>query len=376
MFYSFSSAVFAEEKAAAAKEPQKDLGLTAKSAVLMNTDTGDILYSLNENDRLPEASMTKVMTLLLVMEAIDSGKITFEDMVSCSEHASSMGGTQIYLEPGEQMTVRDLIKSTVVASANDAAVALGEYVAGSHEMFVTMMNDKARDLGMKNTSYKNCTGLDAEGHLTSALDVAIVSRELLKHESILEYTQIWMDSVRNGEFTLSNTNKLIKQYKGANGLKTGTTSQAGCCVTASAERDGMKLIAVVMGTPNSKSRFGDATKLLDYGFANWELADVESYKPELSDVSVIGGVDKSLPAECGMSGYIVIPKGQKDAVVMTSEIAEDVSAPVEQGECVGKITLSIDDKILGEYNVVTSKATEKVTFGTSFKFLLRGLLRM
>lgn len=357
-------------------EGTNNLGLSAKAAVLMNTETGEVLYEYNADERLPEASITKVMTLLLVFEAIDSKKISYDDEVRCSAHAASMGGSQIWLEEGEIMTVDELLKATVVGSANDAAVALAEHVAGSHESFVVMMNDRARELNMTQTSYKNCTGLDAQGHLTSALDVAIVSAELLKHEDILNYSTIWMDTLRDGKLELANTNKLLKSYKDAIGLKTGTTSQAGCCVSAAARRDGMTLVAVVMGAPNSKSRFADAAALLDYGFANWEIANVTDYMPETESVGVKAGVERKLSTTAVLEGYVLVEKGRKGEIATEVIYDGEITAPVAAGQTVGTVRLTLDGKVLGEYRIITTAGTEKVTFGKAFASMIKSLLSL
>lgn len=357
-------------------EGTNNLGLSAKAAVLMNTETGEVLYEYNADERLPEASITKVMTLLLVFEAIDSEKISYDDEVRCSAHAASMGGSQIWLEEGEIMTVDELLKATVVGSANDAAVALAEHVAGSHESFVVMMNDRARELNMTQTSYKNCTGLDAQGHLTSALDVAIVSAELLKHEDILNYSTIWMDTLRDGKLELANTNKLLKSYKDAIGLKTGTTSQAGCCVSAAARRDGMTLVAVIMGAPNSKSRFADAAALLDYGFANWEIANVTDYMPETESVGVKAGVERKLSTTAVLEGYVLVEKGRKGEIDTEVIYDGEITAPVAAGQTVGTVRLTLDGKVLGEYRIITTAGTEKVTFGKAFASMIKSLLSL
>jgi len=361
------------ENEAVAAMSSAELALTCKSAILIEMETGQVIYEFNPDEPLPEASITKVMTMLLVFEALDSGKITLDDIVSCSEHAASMGGSQIWLEPGEQMTVHELIKATLVGSANDAATALAEHVAGSHESFVSLMNARAVQLGMTNTAYKNCTGLDAEGHITSARDIAIVSAELMKHEGVLEYSTIWMDSMRGGELELVNTNRLIRTYDGANGLKTGTTSQAGCCVAATAQRDGMTLIAVVMGAPNSAGRFSDASKMLDFGFASCELLPLDSLEFENPPVTVINGVKHTLSTTNNLTGNVLIPKGRSGDIVIESTSAENIEAPVECGQTVGTITLSLDNAAIGQYNIITSEATEAITFGIAFGMLLDGL---
>ncbi len=350
-----------------------ELALTCKSAILMEMQTGQVIYELLPDEPLPEASITKVMTMLLVFEALDSGRLSLDEIVTCSEHAASMGGSQIWLEPGEQMTVHELIKATMVGSANDAATALAEHIAGSHEGFVALMNARAVQLGMTNTAYRNCTGLDAEGHITSARDIAIVSAELMKHEKVLEYSTIWMDSMRGGQLELVNTNRLIRNYDGANGLKTGTTSQAGCCVAATAERDGMTLIAVVMGAPNSAGRFGDATKLLDFGFASCELLSLDSLPVETPDITVINGVKSSVPTCSGLTGYLLVPKGRAADITAKITCSENIEAPAEAGQQVGTITLSLDGEPVGEYNIVTTEADEAISFGICFGILLEAL---
>lgn len=350
------------------------LSLTAKAAVLMNAETGQIVYALNSQNQLPEASITKVMTMLLIFEAYDAGKIKMDEMVTCSEYAASMGGSQIWLEPGEQMSVNDLIKAAFVGSANDACVALGEHLAGSNEAFVSMMNQRAEELGMVNTFYINCTGLDAEGHVTSAQDIAIVSAELLKHEEVLKYTTIWMDTLRNGELQLSNTNKLLKQYSGTIGLKTGTTSQAGCCITAAAKRDNMTMIAVILGAPDSKSRFSDAKKLLDYGFANWELADTSQMTVDLPEVAVTNGMEKKVGAYVDMIGNVLVEKGKAKDIRVDVDIAESLEAPVTLDQPIGKVTLVLGNEPLASFDICADRNSEKITFSSAFGELFKGLI--
>ncbi len=358
----------------AAAIPQTQLGLDCRAAILMERETGQVLYEMNPDQRMPEASITKVMTMLLVFEALDSGKITMEDTVTCSEYAASMGGSQIWLEPGETMSVHDLIKAAMVGSANDASVVLAEYIGGSHESFVAMMNERAEQLHLDNTAYKNCTGLDADGHVTSARDIATVSAELMRHQEVLEFSTIWMDTLRGGQLQLTNTNKLIRYYQGINGLKTGTTSQAGCCVSATAERDGMTLIAVIMGAPNSKTRFNNAAKLLDYGFACCERLDLSTIDVVSEPIEVICGLEKSAETIIDMSGSVLIPKGKSAEVTATIEMAENVAAPVEYGQTVGKLTLTLDGEVLGTYNILTDRAIEAVTFSNVFELLVDALL--
>ncbi len=355
------------------RQPSDSLGLTAKAAVLMNAETGRIIWSVNENQQLPEASITKIMTMLLVFEALDDGKIAMENSVTCSEYAASMGGSQIWLEPGETMTVHELIKAALVGSANDACVALGEHIAGSNEAFVSMMNARAEELGMTDTFYCNCTGLDADGHVTSAKDIAVASAELLRHEKVLEYTGIWMDTLRDGKLQLTNTNKLIKHYNGAIGLKTGTTSKAGCCISAAARRDGMTMIAVILGAPDSKSRFADARKLLDYGFAKCELTDVSEIEVELPEIPVKGGIEKTVGAYADISGSVLTEKGKGKEIKAVVELSESLDAPVEVGQPIGLVRLVLDGETIGQYDICSDRASEKVTFAAAFHELLRGL---
>ena len=309
---------------------QVELSLPVKSAILMDQNTGGILYEMNADQKLPPASITKIMSLLLFMEALENGKIALTDTVTCSEIAAGFGGSQIWLKPGEEMTVDDLLKAVAVQSANDATVCLAEYVAGSETAFVQMMNQKAAELGMENTHFACCAGLDNEGHYSTARDIACISKELLCHQKIFDYTTIWMDSLRGGQFGLSNTNKLIRFYQGANGLKTGSTSTAKYCLSATAERDGMQLIAVVLCAPSTAERFHSASALLDYGFANYAVADSEKLGITLPAITVQGGTESDV-RPTGDAIRFVVKKGNQDRV--DDEIcAEDkVKAPVEEG---------------------------------------------
>ena len=341
----------------------------ALSAVLMDAETGEILYAKNPDEALPPASVTKIMTLLLVMEAIDSGQIMMSDMVSVSENAASMGGSQVYLEPGEQMSVEDLVKSTVVSSANDAAVALGEYVSGSEEAFVRRMNERAAELGMEHTKFENATGLDDDttAHLTSAEDIAIMSRALLSHEKILEYTSIWMDTIRNGAFGLSNTNRLIRFYSGATGLKTGSTSKAKFCISATAMRDGLHLIAVIMGSPTRDVRNAMATRLLDWGFANFAM--YRNPGADAGRIKVLGGVAE----DCGVlyGDYSrLMKKGSEKNVTYTVELPDTVAAPITAGDVIGKIVYRCGDTIIDECDVTASESVDKISFWGLFARML------
>lgn len=340
------------------------LDVPAPSAILMDAATGTVLYEKNADEKLPPASVTKIMTLLLVMEALDSGRIGWDDMVTASEAAAAKGGSQVYLEVGEQMSMDEMLKSVVVSSANDCATALAEHVAGSEAAFVEKMNVRAAELGMENTHFVNCTGLDdgenASEHLTTARDIAIMSRELLTHEEIKKYTTIWMDTVRNGQFGLSNTNKLVRFYEGTTGLKTGYTSTAGHCLSASAERDGMELIAVVLHCESSTDRFRSAKALLDYGFANYALADTQPEEP-LQPVRVILGEESTLTPVLQQTAPILIEKGELAGVTRTVTLCQEVEAPVEAGQQLGTLTLSTSTRTLAEIPIIAPQSVEKLT---------------
>ena len=343
------------------------------AAVLMDAATGKILYEKNIHEQRPCASITKVMTLLLVFEALDSGKIHLDDVVTASAHAASMGGSDIWLEEGEQMTADDMIKATAVASANDAAVALAEFVSGTEDEFVRSMNARARELGMNDTVFMNCNGLDEEGHITSAYDVALMSRELIKHEEIFNYTSIWLDTLRGGETQIVNTNKLLKTYDGITGLKTGTTGDAGSCISATAERNGLSLIAAVLGADSGIQRFKDAAALLDYGFANYETACL-GLSGELYPVAVEGGMSDTVDVVCPDTGYVTVPKGQAEGVKQSVELAESLTAPVKKGQKVGELSFSIDGEELARFDVTAADDVDKKTFGTLFALTLSSLI--
>lgn len=341
--------------------PVGGLNLNCKSAILMEADTGRVLYEQNADEALPPASVTKVMTLLLVMEAIDEGKIKLEDMVSTSERAASMGGSQIFLKVGEQMTVEDMVKSVVIASANDAACALAEFVSGSEEAFVKAMNDRAAELGMKNTNFENTNGLDdtAQNHVTSARDIAIMSAELIKHETILKYSSIWMDTVRGGEFGLTNTNRLVRFYRGCTGLKTGSTSKAGFCISATAKRDGMHLVCVIMGAETRDIRNAEAQKLLDYGFANY---GVYQHEPEeLADLRVKGGVYDNVPIKYDAFSCVA-EKSAVGKIQCKIELPDSVFAPLKKGDEVGKAIFILDGKEIGSVPIYVDNDVEKIGF--------------
>jgi len=349
-----------------------ELTLTSHAALLMEKTTGQILYAQNEHDTLPPASVTKIMTVLLTMEAIGSGRIALDDMVTVSAYAAGMGGSQVFLSEGEQMSVDDLLKAVCVSSGNDAAVALAEHVAGVTELFVEQMNNRARELGMKDTHFVNCTGLTAEGHVTSAHDIALMSRELLLHHpEVRSYTTIWMDTLRNGTFGLSNTNKLIRFYDGATGLKTGFTQEAGYCISATAERDGMELIAVIMKGNTSDSRNADAKTLLNYGFSTYALVDVQPEEPLPALPVTLGAADTvalTLPEE---GRTVLLEKSRSGGLTQTVELPEAVPAPLQAGDTVGTLTVSREGETLLTVPIVAAETVEALTWREMTARLLR-----
>ena len=363
----FICVCFMMQSVAVFAEGNTDLGLNAKSAILMEESTGNILYESNPDERLPIASVTKVMTMLLIMEAVDSGKISLDDMVTVSENAKSYGGSTMFLETGEQLTVNDMLKGIAVASANDGCVAMAEHLAGSESAFVDMMNEKAKELGMENTHFMNTNGLDEDDHYSSARDVAIMSRELMKHETIFNYTSIWMDTLRGGKFQLANTNKLIRFYDGANGLKTGSTSKALCCLSAAAKRNDMQLIAVVLGAPTSAERFASAKSLLDYGFANYAVNTQITAGDEVQKIAVEKGVDKEVDVVAGDSCSTLVKKGQEDNITKEIKIDETITAPIEAGQKIGTMTISRDGEVIADIDLNASSAVEKKGIGLIIK---------
>ena len=350
-----------------------DLALTCKSAVLMEVSTGQILYAKNMEEALPPASVTKIMTLLLVMEAIDDGHLNYTDMVTASAHAASMGGSQIFLKEGESMTVEDLLKSVVICSANDAAVALAERVSGSEASFVAAMNQRASELGMKNTHFENTNGLDdtVTNHVTSAYDIALMSRALLSHRKILEYSSIWMDTIRNGSFGLTNTNRLVRFYPGATGLKTGSTAKAKFCISATACRDGMDLICVIMAADTRDIRNQEAKLLLDYGYANYEL--YRCGHASTGSVTVFGGEKSQCETEHG-DFSVVVKKGEGKRIQARVDLPENVSAPLHQGQVVGRVCFTLDKEPIGQTDIFCTENVEKIGFWTLFTGMLRHFL--
>lgn len=348
----------------------------AKSVVLMEASTGKVLYEKNSKEKLSPASITKIMTLLLIVEALDSNKMSLNDTVTTSDHAASMGGSQIWLEPGETMTVDNLLKAVAVGSANDASVALAEYVAGSEEGFVSLMNQRAEELGMKNSHFVNACGLDAENHYTSANDVAIVSRELINHPSIKAYTTIWMDSLRGGDTELVNTNKLVRYYLGATGLKTGTTSKAGFCVSATAKRDNMEIISVVMSGVSSDARFVGAKKLLDYGFANWSIKIPEFDDSVIKDIAVKKGEQQSVEIELEPISSQLIKKGDENKITTELTINESIEAPVAKGQQIGTLKILLDGNEIDQCKVYTVNDVKRISWGFTFVKLLKEIFKL
>lgn len=350
--------------------------ITAPSAVLMETSTGKILFEKNSHEQRPCASVTKIMTLLLVFEAIDSGKLSLDDTITASEHASSMGGSDIWLETGETMSADDMIKATVVASANDAAVALAEHISGSEDAFVEQMNKRAKELKMNDTVFKNCNGLDEDGHVTSAYDVAIMSRELMKHEKIFDYTSIWLDNLRDGKTQIVNTNKLLKTYNGITGLKTGTTNDAGCCMSASAKRGDVSLVAVVLGCKTGKERFSDAAALLDYGFANISVKELKLPDDMPLELKVDGGMEKTVKLNCDSSSKVVVDKSNNVEIKTSIDLPESVKAPIKENQKLGTLTYSIDGKTVKTCDITAADSVEEVSFGSVFGVLFNSLISL
>lgn len=348
----------------------ENLNLSAPSAILMEASTGKVLYEKDADVSLPPASVTKVMTLLLTMEAIDSGKLKYTDMITGSARAKSMGGSTIFLDEGESLSAEDMIKGIAVASGNDASVAMAEHLAGSVENFVDMMNKRAHQLGMKNTCFVNVNGLDADGHVTSARDIAIMSRELLKHEDIFRFTTIWMDTLRDGAFQLSNTNKLIRFYDGATGLKTGSTSKAKCCISATAKRNGMHLIAVVMAAPTSKERFSDASALLNYGFANYGVKNVVNKGDVLGNVMIEKGDKESVNVIAKDDFNYLFKKGSNENIEKKLVCDESYSSPVKKGDKAGKMEFYISGNKIGETDLIFEEDVSKINFFNVYKKLV------
>ena len=346
------------------------IDVSAPSALLMDYSTGKILYEKNSHDQRPLASVTKIMTMLLAMEEISAGNLSYDDTITGSAHAKSYGGSTIFLDEGEQMSVRDIIKGIAVASGNDAAVALGEHISGSEEAFVQRMNQKAKELGMDNTNFVNCNGLDADGHYSCAYDIALMSRELMKHNDIFEFTTIWMDSLRNGQFTLSNTNKLVRFYEGCTGLKTGSTSKAGFCISATAKRDNLHLICVIMGAETSKKRQADASSLLSYGFASYAINNYVQKDAEVAELKVEKGMSKTVKIITGDDCNYLGAKNEKAEHETVIKLDKKIKAPVQKGDLAGSLVVNVNGKEFKTIDLICAQTIEKVSYG----YVLRELL--
>lgn len=346
-------------------------GLNAKSMLLMEQSEGEILYEYNADEKLPIASVTKIMTMLLIMEAVDGGKIKLDDMVPVSERAMSMGGSTMFLETGESLSVSDMLKGIAVASANDGTVAMAEFIAGSEDAFVGMMNEKAKSLGMENTNFVNTNGLDADEHYSTARDVAVMSRELLKHEKIFEYTTIWTDTLRDGKFQLANTNKLIRFYSGANGLKTGSTSKALCCISAAAKRDNLQLIAVVLAAPTSKERFAAARGLLDFGFANYTVEKFAQKNEVMEKITVLKGNKEQISLRAAEDCTALLKKGEQGKTERNINIPDAITAPVKEGDIVGTAEFAADGKVIKSVELGAAETVEKKSFFGFFTDVLQ-----
>ena len=351
-----------------------DSDITAPSAILVDGENFNILFEKNSHQQRSVASITKVMTVLLIMEDIEKGKISLTDTVTASAHAASMGGSDIWLEEGEQMSLDDMLKATLVASANDAAVALAEYTEGSEDAFVKRMNTRAKELGMKDTVFKNCNGLDEEGHISSAYDVALMSAELIKHTKVFDYTSIWLDFLRDGKTQIVNTNKLLKSYNGITGLKTGTTDDAGSCISATAKRDGLSLIAVVLGSDSGTDRFKDASILLDYGFNNYSV--IIPKEKRLPKVKVNKGMESEVEVYSKPPESVLVAKGSDSEIIVKLDLPKKIDAPVEKDKKIGEITYSINDKVVQKADIRCKNSVEECSFGNSFRYLLSQLISL
>lgn len=349
----------------------------SKAYILIDAASGQVLTERNSHEKLPIASVTKVMSMLLIMEAIDSGKVKLDDIITASDYAAGMGGSQAYIEPGEQYSVRDALKAVALHSSNDVTVSFAELINGSEEGFVVIMNEKAKELGMENTHFLDCTGLTDEGHYSTAYDIALMSREIVtKHPGILEYTSIWMDSFRGGEFELTNTNKLVKFYNGADGLKTGFTRAAGHCLSATATRNNMRLISVVLGGADSNSRFAQSRKLLDHGFANYESKKVNEKDGEVREVEIKKGVENMAKAVYADDLNLLLLRGQKDKIKREIRVMRSIAAPVEKGQKIGEVIYKVDENEIGRINLVCDRDIEKVSFMKMFKRLFSNWYRI
>ncbi|HAL63073.1 MAG TPA: D-alanyl-D-alanine carboxypeptidase [Clostridiales bacterium] len=349
-----------------------------KSAILLEPSTGTVIYEQNADEKVQIASVTKIMTMLIIMERIDEGKLALTDMVTASKNAQSYGGSTMFLEAGEEFAVSDMLKGIAVASANDGCVAMSEHIAGNEEAFVEMMNTRAKELGMENTRFANCNGLDddvdvSEAHST-ARDVAIMSAELIKHKKIFDYTTIWTDSLRDGKFLLANTNKLIRNYQGATGLKTGSTTKAGCCLSATAERGGMELVAVVLGAPTTDIRFSASSKLLDYGFSNYAIDKLVEAGEPMGTVNVSWGQEKTVTAEAKESFDVLTKKSEPKETEKSVKMKSRISAPVKKGDKLGEITFTQNGEVVKTVDIVAGEDVEKKGFFKILADLIKGIV--
>lgn len=347
--------------------------LNVPSAILMEASSGKILYEKNSHESLPPASVTKIMTLLLTFEAIERGEVNYDTIITASERAKSMGGSTIFLDTNEQMSLNDLLKGIAVASANDACVAVAEHLSGSVEAFVKKMNERAKELGMKDTNFVNCNGLDDDNHYSSSYDIAVMSRELLKHEAIFKYSTIWMDTLRDGKFQLANTNKLIRFYSGATGLKTGSTSKAGCALSATAKRDGMHLIAVIMKAPDSKTRFAAASSLLNFGFSNYAVNSFGKSGSKVREVTVKKGTEKTVFAVTSKDSTVLVKKDSIDKIKTHINLPEKLDAPVKKGEKIGELIMSLDGETLAKTPLIAKKTISRKSTYNHFSEIIKCL---
>jgi len=358
-----------------------EFDIDAKSAILMEASSGKVLYEKNPHEKLPPASITKIMTMLLVMEAVDRKEISLDDKVLISERAASMGGSQLYLEPGEEKTVEELLKGVAVASANDAAVALAEYISGTEEMFIKKMNERAKELGMKNTQFMNTNGLPQEGHLTTAYDIGLMSRELLKHPKVHDWLTIWMTTMKVGlpnkkttNLELTNTNRLIKTYPGANGIKTGYTADAKYCLSASATKNGLTLIAVILGSPTSQIRFAEAQKLLNYGFSTYSSVPIAKKNQVIREIPVEKGKEQKVAAVTESELNVVVKKGEEDKVQKEIVLPDKIKAPFAAGEKIGEIIVKKENEEIGRVNIITKKEIESASFFNIFQNIMKQVI--
>ena len=376
-YSSNSSFIWTEDTTDVSTLPTTDLNLESGAAILIEQNSGKILYEHNSHEQLRPASVTKVMSILLIMEALDSNQISLTDKVPCSENAASMGGSQIWLDVREQLTIDEMLKAICVASANDCTVAMAEYLAGSEEAFVQRMNERAKELGMNDTCFKNCHGLDTDGHVTSAYDISLMSRELLKnHPSITNYTTIWMDTLRDGKSQLTNTNKLIRNYKGATGLKTGSTGLALYNLSASATRDNLSLIAVIMKAPSTKIRFEEAQKLLDFGFSNYSYISFAKKDSVLTSIAVTKGVEKSVNAIYAEDSGSLLKKGQDKNIEQVVSLPEAVETPIEAGQKLGEVKYILDGETIGITSLIADKQIKKINLSNMAEFVFFSWFRL